>query len=324
MNIWILAKSDKFDNYENTRFQEVAQRMGINLTMIAPEDCEIIATQEGRKSIFVQGQAVDKLPDCLIPRTGSGTAYFASAVIRHLEHLGVFVLNTSESIRLAKDKLATVQTLSVNNLPIPNTILAKFSLDLDLIDQQFSYPVILKKVSGSEGKGIVMCENRAQLQDIAELVKSSGNVIIQECITESLGKDIRVFVVGGRVIGTMLRTARDGTFKANYSAGGSVSLFETTPEIEWLAVESARLMGLEIAGVDLLFDRKSYRICEVNSAPYFDGFEAATGINVAQEVFNFIRVRLDTNSTQQNLPLKMEAAISRVPAQEHQQLTYLH
>ena len=122
----------------------------------------------------------------------------------------------------------------------------------------------------------------------------------------------------------MLRTACNGTFKANYSAGGSVSLFETTPEIEWLAVESARLMGLEIAGVDLLFDNEGYRICEVNSAPYFDGFESATGINVAQEVFKFIRVRLDTNTTQQNMPLKIEATIPRVPAQEHQQLTYLH
>ena len=320
MHIWILAKEHKFENYENLRFQEAAREMGVELTMVAPEHCEIISTKEGRKSIYLNGEEIDRLPDCLIPRTGSGTTYFASAVIRHLEHLGVFVLNTDKSIELAKDKLATVQTLSMNNIPIPNTILAKFPLDLDLIEKQFSFPVILKKVSGSEGKGIVLCENKSQLQDIAELVKSSSNVIIQECITESLGKDIRVFVVGGRVIGTILRTACDGTFKANYSAGGTVSEFTTTPEIEWLAVESARLMGLEIAGVDLLFDQEGYRICEVNSAPYFAGFEEATGINVAQEIFKFIQIRLDT-TPKQSEP-KIEQSIPLVPSTGHHRLSY--
>lgn len=260
---------------------------------------------------MIKGQEVTDLPDCVIPRTGSGTTYFSSAVIRQFEQLGVYVLNTSRSIEIAKDKLETVQTLAVNNLPIPNTILAKFPLDLDLIDQQFSYPVIMKKISGSEGKGIVMCENRAQLEDIAEMVKGSRNVIIQECINDSLGRDIRVFVVGGRVIGSMLRIANPNTFKANYSAGGSVSKFETTPEIEWLALESSRLMGLDIAGVDLLFDGDGFRICEVNSAPYFGGFEEATNIDVPHEIFDFIRVRHEGKSIHHE-----QAAI-------HPQLTYL-
>jgi len=293
MHIWLLAKRENFENYENVRFRQVAERMGIRLTLVAPDDCEILATHGGRKSILLCGEEITEFPDCVIPRTGSGTTYFTSAVIRQFEHLGVHVLNGSRSIEIAKDKLATVQTLAMNALPIPNTILAKFPLDLDLIEKQFSYPVLIKKISGSEGKGIVLCENRAQLRDIAELIKTSANVIIQECIVDSLGRDVRVFVVGGRVIGSMLRTANEGTFKANYSTGGNVQRFETTPEAEWLALESARLVGLDIAGVDLLFDGGGFRICEVNSAPYFEGFEEATDIDVPQEIFDFIRVRLE-------------------------------
>ena len=291
MNIWILAKAENFDTYENIRFRETAEKMGITITMIAPEDCEIIATRGGRKSIHIKQQEIDKLPDCLIPRTGSGTNYFISAVIRHFERLGVFVLNNSESIKNAMDKMASIQMLAVENIPVPKTLLAKTPLDLDFVVKEFSFPVILKKVSGSEGKGIVMCKDHSQLEDTMDLLDPNLNMIIQECINSSLGRDIRVFVIGGRAIGAMLRTAKEGKFKANYSAGGSVELMELTPEVEWLAVESSRIIGLDIAGVDLLIDEVGYQICEINSSPYFKGFEEATNIDVATEILNFVKVR---------------------------------
>lgn len=291
MTIWILAKAKNFDTYENIRLREVAADMGIDITMVAPEECEIIATRGGRKSIYINKQEVDKLPDCLIPRTGSGSNYFISAVIRHLERLGVFVLNNSDSIQHAMDKMASIQTLAMENIPVPKTILAKTPLDLDLIEKEFSFPVILKKVSGSEGKGIVMCKDHSQLEDMMDLLDPNVNMIIQECINNSLGRDMRVFVIGGRAIGVMVRTAKKGTFKANYSAGGTVEAAELTPEIEWLAVESSRIIGLDIAGVDILFDNDGYQICEINSSPYFKGFEEATGIDVAREILNYVKVR---------------------------------
>ncbi|MBT5237002.1 RimK family alpha-L-glutamate ligase [Candidatus Peregrinibacteria bacterium] len=236
-------------------------------------------------------QEIDKLPDCLIPRTGSGTNYFISAVIRHFERLGVFVLNNSESIKNAMDKMASIQMLAAENIPVPKTLLAKTPLDLDFVVKEFSFPVILKKVSGSEGKGIVMCKDHSQLEDTMDLLDPNLNMIIQECINSSLGRDIRVFVIGGRAIGAMLRTAKEGKFKANYSAGGSVELLDLTPEVEWLAVESSRIIGLDIAGVDLLIDEEGYQICEINSSPYFKGFEEATNIDVAQEILSFVKVR---------------------------------
>jgi RimK family alpha-L-glutamate ligase len=228
---------------------------------------------------------------------GAGTTYFALAIIRHLERLGALVLNGSQSIEASKDKLATLQILSANSIPIPKTMLAKFPLNIDYVEKEFTYPLVLKTVSGSEGKGVVLCERKSHLEDIASFMEESRdprvNVILQEFVASSKGKDIRVIVVGGRPIGAMLRTATTGKFKANVAAGGSVEPFQTTPEVEWLAVESARLLGLEIAGVDILFDGDSYKVCEVNSSPGFEGFEKATGVNVPQEVYNYIRVRLE-------------------------------
>jgi len=136
-----------------------------------------------------------------------------------------------------------------------------------------------------------MCKDHSQLEDTMDLLDPNLNMIIQECINSSLGRDIRVFVIGGRAIGAMLRTAKEGKFKANYSAGGSVELLDLTPEVEWLAVESSRIIGLDIAGVDLLIDEEGYQICEINSSPYFKGFEEATNIDVAQEILSFVKVR---------------------------------
>jgi gamma-F420-2:alpha-L-glutamate ligase len=293
MHVWILARQANFEKYENLRFLEEAKKMGIHAELIAPEMCEIIATGQGKQSILVDGQKIESLPQCLIPRTGSNTSYFAGAVTRHMERLGVFVLNTIDSITLAMDKMATIQTLAAHNIPVPKTLLARFPIDLTLIEQEFSFPIILKKVSGSMGKGIVLCRDLHQLEDTLGLVHSSTAVIMQECIEESLGRDIRVIVIGGRAIGAIQRTAKQGSFKANYSAGGTVEQIQLTPQMEWLAVESARIIGLEIAGVDLLFEKDSFRVCEVNSAPFFEGFEQGTNISVPREIFDFLSVRLE-------------------------------
>lgn len=296
MKVWVLAKRGGFNSYENRRFCEAAEKMGIELQLVAPEEFDIITTKEGQRSILYNGDPVD-LPDCLIPRMGAGTTYFALAVIRHLEKLGVFILNLSYTIETAKDKLATLQILSANNIPIPKTMLAKFPLNIDIVEKEFAYPLILKTVSGSEGRGVFLCENRDQMRDLAEFMESSMdpkvNIILQEFVSSSRGKDIRVIVVGGRPIGGMLRVAEDGKFKANFSAGGMVTRFDLNPEVEWLAVESVNLIGLEMAGVDVLFDGDNYKICEVNSSPGFEGFERATSIDIPKEIYNFIRVRLE-------------------------------
>ncbi|MBC8388001.1 MAG: RimK family alpha-L-glutamate ligase [Actinobacteria bacterium] len=295
MKIWILEKRKDFDSYTSKRFIETAKKMDVELKLVAPEELDLIVTKEGNKSILFNGNLIG-LPDCLIPRVGTVT-YYALAIIRHLERLGVFILNSSQSMETSKDKLATLQLLASNNIPIPKTMLAKFPLDISVIEREFDYPLIIKTITGSKGRGVFLLEDRNKLNDLANLMEISKdpkiNLILQEFISSSRGRDIRVIVLGGRVIGAMLRTAVNNNFKANYSAGGVVAPFGLNPVLEWLAIESSRLINLDIAGVDILFDGDNYRICEINSYPGFEGFEKATGINVAEEVFKYIQVRLE-------------------------------
>jgi len=294
MKIWILAKKQNFTNYENSRFKEEAEKLGLDLEFVSADDLDILITKGGGKSILYNGNYVNP-PDCLLPRRGASTPYFDLAVIRHLEKLGVFVVNSSRGIEIAKDKLETIQMLAAHNIPVPKTMFAKFPLNIESIEKEFDYPIVIKTISGSEGKGVFLCENRTQLEDLANLMEVSKdpnvNFIIQEFISFSKGKDIRVFVIGGRAIGAMTRIAQQEKWKANVSAGGDVAPFALNPALEWLATESAKVIGLDIAGVDILFHDDHYIVNEVNSSPGFKGFERATGINVPEKIFEYIKLR---------------------------------
>jgi len=296
MKVWLLEKFKDFNSYTSNRFKEVSEDMNIELKLVAPEEFDLIVTKKGEKSILYNGDLVD-LPDCLIPRIGTVT-YYSLAIIRHFERLGVFILNSSQSMETSKDKLATLQLLASNNIPIPKTMLAKFPINISVIEKEFDYPLIIKTITGSQGKGVFLVEDENKLNDLATLVEISKdpniNLILQEFVSSSRGRDIRVIVIGGRVIGAMLRTAKGKNFKANYSAGGQVEPYTLNSVIEWLAIESTRLVGLDIAGVDILFDKdNNYKICEINSYPGFEGFEKATGLNVPEEIFNYINIRLE-------------------------------
>ncbi len=287
-----MTNTEDASSYGINRFTEEAKKMDIDLHVVLPHECDLIVTQEGKRSIRLHGNTVDKLPDCVIPR-GIGQSYFGLAILRHLEQLGVFILNNNRAIRVAADKLATIQMLSRKNIPIPKTMLAKFPLNLELIKKEFVFPLVLKKITGSQGRGTMICDTENALSDVVDMIDPKSNIIFQECMKDSLGKDLRVIVVGGRVIGAMLRKAKPGSFKANYSIGGKVENADVTPEMEWLAIESTNTIGLELSGVDLLFDGSSFRICEVNATPGFKGFEEATKINVARQILEFVQIRLN-------------------------------
>lgn len=295
MDIWILEKKKDFDSYTSKRFLDVAEKMNIGIRLVAPEELDLIVTKEGRKSILYNGTPVE-LPDCMIPRIGTVT-YYSLAIIRHFERLGIFILNSSQSMEISKDKLATLQLLSSNNIPIPKTMLAKFPLNIQVIEKEFDYPIIIKTITGSQGRGVFLTENRNKLKDLANLMEISKdpkiNLILQEFISSSSGRDIRVIVIGGRAVGAMLRTANNNDFKANFSAGGSVRPYPLNPVTELLSIECSRLIGLDIAGVDILFDDDNYKVCEVNSYPGFEGFERATGIDIPEEIFKYIQIRLE-------------------------------
>lgn len=298
MKGWVIYKSNSTnltpELYEAHRLEQEAQDLGIDLTHYTPEQFDLIVTREDEKSLFVDGK-VTTLPDFVISRFGANTKYFTLAVLRHLERLGVHCINTATSIEIVKDKLYTHQVLAQNNLPVPRTMLVRFPINLQMVEENLGFPVVIKSLSGSKGSGVFLADSKASFEDVMQLLSHTNrdtNFILQEYIKTSHGKDLRVFTIGGKVIACMKRSSGNGGFKANFSQGGLVETFPLTPEIEWLATETSRLLNLDIAGIDLLFDDGHYKVCEANSSPGFKGIESCCEVNIAKEIFNYARVRL--------------------------------
>jgi len=256
---------------------------------------DIIVSREGRRSIRVKNRQVD-IPDVMIPRTGSGTGYFGFAILRHLERLGVKTVNPSYAIEATKDKLYAHQIFAQNHILTPKTMLVKHPVNANLVDREIGWPAIVKIMAGSYGKGVYQVTSKSRFTDFIEFahgIKTDEAIIVQEYIDTQPGEDLRVFVVGNRVLGAMKRSAKDGSFKANITRGGRGENYPLTAEIEDIALRVTRSLDLEVAGVDLLFGRDGFLVCEANSAPGFEGFERATGINVAKKIIDYSRSKLD-------------------------------
>jgi len=220
-------------------------------------------------------------PDVVVARQlgllNSSNLYLAL----HYHGLGVRVINTPQAAILAKNKYDSGKLFQANNLPVPRTE------QLTTIDQirNFNYPVVVKVLRGSRGHGVYLCHTREQVEN-----KFNGPdpMIIQKYIDARPGQDLRVFVVGDRVIGVMHRQSVDGDFRANISQGGQGQPYTLTPEIENLALTAARVVGLEICGVDLLFDHSGFRVCEINTSPGFKGFDRYCNSNMARVIVDYI------------------------------------
>ena len=303
MNGWILYKNPIEESWETNRLVEEFTKQDIEIRVVNPNDVDIFVDRDDRKSIIVGGKP-RALPDFVIPRTGSGTTYFIKAIIRHLERLGVTLINGSNAIDTVKDKLYTQQVLGESNLPVPKTLLVRHPIKLEWVEKNLTFPVIIKTLSGSFGAGVFMAEDKKQFKQLlkmAEITKKSYNIIVQEFIKDSWGKDLRVFVFNGKVVGCMMRQAVDDDFRANITRGGEGIPYQIDENIEWLGGESARLLGLDIAGVDLLFDNGGYKICEVNSSPGFEGMDKFTHTNIAEDIVNFVKHKIGYNKSGEDI-----------------------
>ena len=297
MNGWILYKNPIEESWETQKLVEEFEKQDVKIRVVNPNDVDIFVDRDDRKSIIVGGKP-RWLPDFVIPRTGSGTTYFIKAIIRHLERLGVTLINGSNAIDTVKDKLYTQQILAESNLPVPKTLLLKHPINLEWVENHLTFPVIIKTLSGSFGAGVFLAENKKQLKQLvkmAEITNEGYDIILQEFIEDSYGKDLRVLVINGKVIGCMMRQAVDDDFRANITRGGEGIPYQIDDNIEWLGGESSRLLGLDIAGVDLLFDNGGYKICEVNSSPGFEGMYKFTHTNIAEEIVNFVKHKIGYN-----------------------------
>jgi gamma-F420-2:alpha-L-glutamate ligase len=291
---WILVKDKFWESYETDRLVEEFHKQNINVQLVDPNTIDIFVNKDNKSSILVNGEP-SSLPEFVFPRTGSGTTYHIKAVIRHFERMGVPVINSSDSIDNVKDKLYSHQILAQSNLDIPNTMLLKHPIDVDFVEKHLGFPVIVKTISGSYGRGVFLAETKKQFKQLltmAELTKPGYNIIIQEFIKDTWGKDLRVLVVNNKVVGCMMRQSKDDDFRANITRGGEGFPYEVNERIEWLSIESSKALDLDISGVDLLFDGDGYKICEVNSNPGFEGMEMFTKKNIAEEIVQFIKMKI--------------------------------
>jgi RimK family alpha-L-glutamate ligase len=293
--LWITRKNAKTD-WETQRLLHECKTIGVNADVAITDNIDVIVNKEDRNSIRFNGSKTS-LPDVVVTRTGSGTGYFSLAILRQLERCGVMTINNSTSIDIVKDKLHTHQVLHQIGLPIPKTMLVKHPVNVELVAQQIKFPCVIKVLSGSYGLGVHLSQDPQSFKDLMELVhslNSESHLLIQEYVDHKAGQDLRIIVIGDRCLGAMLRKNNDGGFKANISRGGEALPFNLTTEIESIALQAASTLGLEIAGIDLLFDKNGFKICEANSAPGFFGFEQATGINVAKEIIDYCLSRINT------------------------------
>jgi RimK family alpha-L-glutamate ligase len=293
MTVLILTKLDR-NEYESNRLVETFNSKGISAIMCHPDDFDIIVDKDIRKGIKYKGQDLE-LPSLVLVRLGAGILPFQLAVVRHFEQAGVPCINGSLPIEIVKDKLRTSQILSRAGIAIPNTMMVRMPIDDGLVEANIGFPCVVKVVTGSYGEGVYLCERNRDYKKLMEFIDNLGNkktMIVQKYMADRVGEDLRVLVIGGKVLGAMKRTAPEGDFRANITNGGVGENFPLTKEIEFLARETARSLNLDIAGVDLLFDKNSFVVCEANSNPGFSGFEKYCGVDVADAITEYVKFKI--------------------------------
>lgn len=300
MEVWIIYGEDVESTadlaFETRRMLSEGAKMDIDVRVYNPSQFDLLVTEEERDSILIDGNPTS-LPDFCFPYLSHGDrSYFSLSIIRQLERLGVKVFNCAATIETVADKLHTHQVLAENKIPTPTTMLAKFPVDIDLIERTIGFPVVVKTLLGSNGSGVFLIENADAFHDLMELIGETNpniQIIFQQFVSMSKGRDLRLFVVDGEVVAAMERRAREGSFKANYSSGGSVHLFEPDDEARDLAIKTAEVLNIQVAGIDLLFTDAGYTICEANTFPGFKGLESASNVNIPQKIFDAMRRHLD-------------------------------
>ncbi len=302
MEVWVLYGDDIESTadlaHEIRRFiAEAAKVDDVTLKVYKPSQLDLLVTQESRDSILIDGNAVP-LPDCVYPYYNHiDQSYFSLAIVRQLERLGVHVFNGAATIERVRDKLHAHQILAQSGIDTPDTMLAKFPVDIELVEKTIGFPVVVKTLNGALGIGVFLLESQSAFKDLMELVGETNpnlQLIFQKFVSVSKGRDLRLFVVNGEVIAAMERRAKDGGFKANYSSGASVHMFEPDQEAIDIAVKTAEALDIQVGGIDLLFkENGGYTICEANTFPGFKGLEQASGVNVPLRIFDAMRLALN-------------------------------
>ncbi|MGD2067067.1 MAG: 30S ribosomal protein S6--L-glutamate ligase [Gemmatimonadota bacterium] len=308
MKIGILSR--KASLYSTGRLRDAARERGHHVRIVDPLRCYMNITAKAPRVVYL---GEDLRFDAVIPRIGASVTFYGTAVVRQFEMMGVYTIPESLAISRSRDKLRSLQLLSREGVGLPVTGFARAPQDIDgVIDLVGGAPLIIKLLEGTQGRGVVLAETKKAAESVIGAFRQlDANILVQQFIAEAGGSDIRAFVVGSRVVAAMERHAAPGEFRSNLHRGGTANPVTLTRRERNTAVRAARVMGLSVAGVDLLRSSSGPVVMEVNSSPGLEGIELATGIDVAGEIIEFIESHVDAGDDDEPVTGPAEAPAGR-------------
>ena len=273
--------------YSTRRIVEEAKQRGLEVEVCDPMKFSLVVS-EGSVDVLHKGKHFTH--DAVIPRIGHSITQHGVAVLRHIEQLGIWTANTGQGILQSRDKLQASQLLARNRIPVPKTVYVRDILDVEqAIETVGGLPVVVKVTQGTQGDGVFLRHTAFEVRNLVQgLLMTGKSVLVQEYIAESHGKDIRALVVGDQVVACMRRRARGREFRSNYHLNGTVEKVDLPEGYAEAACRAARVLGLNIAGVDLLEGKDGPLVLEVNSSPGLEGIEKASGVNVAGAIIDYV------------------------------------
>lgn len=317
LKIAIISRGPKL--YSTRRLKEAAAKAGHKAKVLNPLKFSI-DVEQGEPDLHYKNKPLSSY-DAVIPRIGASVTMFGTAVLRQFQQMGVYSVNSAAAVSVSRDKLRSLQILSRHNIGFPKTA---FVHALDQIEPTIEHmggpPVVVKLLQGTQGIGVLLADTTSVARSIIEVLQSAANqnVLIQEFIKESKGRDVRALVVGNRVVAAMRRVAQGDEFRSNLHRGGSAEIIQLDAEYERTAVKAAQIMGLRVAGVDMLEGKDGPMVMEVNSSPGLEGIETSTGIDVAGTIIELIEdeVIFPEIDLRQRLTLKSGYGVLEIPVDE--------
>lgn len=293
MKMAILATNP--DLYSHKRLVEAGEEAGHVVSIINPLNCYLNVAVPNPSVHYRGGTALEYF-DAVIPRIGASNTFYGTAVLRHLESMGIYTLNESIAIARSRDKFRSLQLLARKGIPMPRTGFAQSPDNTeDLIRMVGGAPLVIKLLEGTQGKGVILADSHQSAVSIINAFKEmNANILVQEFIQESRGADIRCLVVGDKVVAAIKRQAKEGEFRANVHQGGQAMKVKLSSEERRIAIAAAKTMGLKVAGVDLVRSDHGPLVLEINSSPGLEAIERTTHINIAGKIIQFIEKHAKT------------------------------
>jgi ribosomal protein S6--L-glutamate ligase len=286
LKIGILSRNPGI--YSTHRLVKAALSRGHEVQVVNPLRCYMNITS-AKPMVHFRDQLLNDF-DAVIPRIGASVTFYGTAILRQFEMMGVYSLNESTSITRSRDKLRCLQILSRSGIGLPTTSYAHATkMTEKLIDMVGGVPCVIKLIEGTQGKGVILAETKKAAESVIDGLRATkAHFIVQEFIKESNGSDIRAFVIGDRVVASMMRKAKEGEFRSNLHRGGTAIPVVISDEEARVAVNAAKALGLNVAGVDLLRSTRGPLVLEVNSSPGLQGIETSTGLDIAGMILDYI------------------------------------